>query len=491
MFDRPLDCLIAEHELAPDQLVREVRAVRPNRLVALLESMPSADAAWLKAQGFAAKAGELVKMPGEAGVAGAILGLGDAGEHPQGPHAFGGLAMALAGPRPQADTADAASADRPPRAVWRLALPADVAVNDAVLGFCLGAYRFDRLRASKSVPALLVIPANAESGAAVARATWLARDLINMPANLLGPAELAEAALQTMLSFGADARIVAGEALAGAYPAIEAVGAGSVRPPQVVVATWRGSQATGDAPLLSLVGKGVCFDSGGYDIKPSAGMLRMKKDMGGAAIMLALARLVMEHDLPVRLALRLGCVENSISGSAMRPSDVLATRRGLSVEVGNTDAEGRLVLSDLLAEASDESPDLLIDAATLTGAARVALGPDLPALFSNDDKVAQAIIDAGMAAHDPVWRLPLWDGYNEWLSSPVADLNNISSRPMAGAIVASLFLQRFVARSVRWAHLDTYAWNDQGRPGRPEGGEALGLRAVFQALLPILNLQSD
>ncbi|MGI4746168.1 MAG: leucyl aminopeptidase family protein, partial [Janthinobacterium lividum] len=430
MFDRPLDCLIAEHELEPDRPVREVRAVRPNQLAALLVSMPPADAAWLRAQGFAAKSGELVKMPGEAGVAGAILGLGDAGERPQGPHAFGGLATALAGPPPDADPADAASPDRPVlRPVWRLTLPVDVAVNDAVLGFCLGAYRFDRLRASKSLPALLVTPANAESGAAVARATWLARDLINMPANLLGPTELAEAALQTMRSFGADARIVSGEALARDYPAIEAVGAGSVRPPRVVVATWRGSHASGDAPLLSLVGKGVCFDSGGYDIKPASGMLRMKKDMGGAAIMLALARLIMEHDLPVRLALRLGCVENSISGSAMRPSDVLATRRGLSVEVGNTDAEGRLVLSDLLAEASDESPDLLLDAATLTGAARVALGPDLPALFCNDDKVAHAIVDAGIAAHDPVWRLPLWDGYNEWLLSPVADLNNVSFRP--------------------------------------------------------------
>ncbi|NPD65909.1 leucyl aminopeptidase family protein [Lichenicola cladoniae] len=488
MFDRPLDCLIAEHELSPDRVVREVCAVRPAQLAVLLESLPPADAAWLRAQGFAAKSGELVKMPGEAGVASAILGLGDAGEGPQGPYAFGGLAMALAGPS-EAGEADAATPDHAAgRPVWRLALPVDVAVNDAVLGFCLGAYRFDRLRASKSVPALLAVPAGAESGAAVARATWLARDLINMPANLLGPSELADTAVHTMRAFGAEARIVTGEALARDYPAIEAVGAGSARPPRVVVANWRGSKATDGAPLLSLVGKGVCFDSGGYDIKSSAGMLRMKKDMGGAAIMLALARLVMDHDLPVRLALRLGCVENSISGSAMRPSDVLSTRRGLSVEVGNTDAEGRLVLSDLLAEASDESPDLLVDAATLTGAARVALGPDLPALFSNDDKVAQAIIDAGLTAHDPVWRLPLWDGYNEWLSSPVADLNNVSSRPMAGAIVASLFLQRFVARSVRWAHIDTYAWNDHVRPGRPEGGEALGLRAIFQALLPILNL---
>ena len=224
-------------------------------------------------------------------------------------------------------------------------------------------------------------------------------------------------------------------------------------------------------------------------------MLRMKKDMGGAALVLALARLVMEHDLPIRLALRLGCVENSVSGTAMRPSDVLRTRHGLTVEVGNTDAEGRLVLADLLSEAAAESPFLLLDAATLTGAARVALGPDLPALFCNDDAVTAALLEAGRRTHDPLWRLPLWPGYEDWLSSGVADLNNVSSKPMAGAVTAALFLQRFVSppsrspgRSpVRWAHLDTYAWNDAARPGRPEGGEALGLRALFGALLPIFN----
>jgi leucyl aminopeptidase len=261
-----------------------------------------------------------------------------------------------------------------------------------------------------------------------------------------------------------------------------------VRPAQVLVAHWRGTSAGDDAPLLSLVGKGVCFDTGGYDLKPSAAMLRMKKDMGGAAIMLALARTVMERDLPIRLTLRLGCVENSVSGHAMRPSDVLRTRRGLSVEIGNTDAEGRLVLCDLLAEASDEKPDLLLDAATLTGAARTALGPDLPALFCNDDEVAACLLHAGIASHDPLWRMPLWSGYDDWLSSPVADLNNVSSKPMAGAVTAALFLQRFVSKSVRWAHLDTYAWNDQARPGRTEGGEALGLRAMFHSILPILNL---
>ncbi len=294
-----------------------------------------------------------------------------------------------------------------------------------------------------------------------------------------------------MTAAGGEAVVVSGDALADRYPTVASVGAGSARPAQVLVARWRGSAAADDAPLLSLVGKGVCFDTGGYDLKPSTAMLRMKKDMGGAAIVLALARAVMARDLPVRLSLRIGCVENSVSGHAMRPSDVLRTRRGLTVEVGNTDAEGRLVLCDLLAEASDERPDLLLDAATLTGAARVALGPDLPALFCNDDVLAEHLLHAGAASHDPLWRLPLWGGYDDWLSSTVADLNNVSSKPMAGAVTAALFLQRFVSGSVRWAHLDTYAWNDQLRPGRPEGGEALGLRALFHGSLRILNLRGE
>jgi leucyl aminopeptidase len=247
----------------------------------------------------------------------------------------------------------------------------------------------------------------------------------------------------------------------------------------VVTFHWRGSAATDASPLLSLCGKGVCFDTGGYDLKPSAGMLRMKKDMGGAATVLGLARVIMQSDLPIRLAVRVGCVENSVSGTAMRPSDVIRTRSGLTVEVGNTDAEGRLVLCDLLHEASAENPSLLVDCATLTGAARVALGPDLPALFCNDDGIADALLRRGTLVHDPLWRLPLWSGYDDWLKSPIADVNNVSPKPLAGSIVAALYLQRFVAPGVRWLHLDLYAWNDQTRPGRPEGGEAMGIRALF------------
>ncbi len=267
-----------------------------------------------------------------------------------------------------------------------------------------------------------------------------------------------------------------------AYPAVAAVGRGSARPPVVAGFRWRGSRAKADAPLISLCGKGVVFDTGGYDLKPSASMLRMKKDMGGAATLLGVARVLMQADLPIRLALWAGCVENSVSGAAMRPSDVIATRRGLSVEVGNTDAEGRLVLADLLAEASDERPDLLVDCATLTGAARVALGPDLPALFCDDEDFATSLVAVSHRVHDPVWRLPLWGGYADWLDSPVADLGNVASKPMAGAVTAALFLRRFVAPGVRWAHLDLYAWNDQARPGRPEGGEAQALRALVAAI---------
>ena len=256
---------------------------------------------------------------------------------------------------------------------------------------------------------------------------------------------------------------------------------------------WRGSGAGDGAPFVSLCGKGVCFDTGGYDLKPSAAMLRMKKDMGGAALMLGLASAIMRLDLPVRLALRIGCVENMVSGEAMRPLDVLRTRRGLSVEVGNTDAEGRLVLCDLLAEASDERPDLLVAAATLTGAARVALGPDIPAVFTPSDEVGRELERLGAAMHDPVWRLPLHGEYDQWLVSPVADINNVSPKPHAGAIIAALFLQRFVAKNVTWVHFDTYAWNDQGRPGRPEGGEAQALRALLayvETLKPV-NVIAD
>ncbi|MBV8397271.1 MAG: leucyl aminopeptidase family protein, partial [Acetobacteraceae bacterium] len=419
-----------------------------------------AQAEFLQETGFRADTHELACLPAEGGVGGAVLGLGE----DYSPYAFGGLAFRLPEGRP-----------------WRLEA-GDYDTNSAVLGYCLGAYRYGAFKSGKRAPARLIAPAGSEPALIAATATWMVRDLINTPANVLGPDELADSALYLARRFGASGTRVTGEALERAYPMIWAVGRGSARRPVVARFDWTSPDAGANAPLISLCGKGVCFDTGGYDLKPSAGMLRMKKDMGGAATTLGLARMIMEAQIPVRLAVRVGCVENSVSGSAMRPSDVIRTRHGLSVEIGNTDAEGRLVLCDLLAEASQEKPDLLLDCATLTGAARVALGPDLPALFSNNETWSERLLSAGRLVHDPLWRLPLWDGYDSWLDSQVADLNNVSSKPTAGAVIAALFLRRFINADVSWAHIDLYAWNDQTQPGRPEGGEAQSMRAAFAAI---------
>jgi leucyl aminopeptidase len=292
----------------------------------------------------------------------------------------------------------------------------------------------------------------------------------------MGPAELADAAAAVARQAGARCTVIVGDDLLKEnYPTIHAVGRGSARAPRLVDITW----GEADAPKLTLVGKGVCFDSGGLDIKSSSNMRLMKKDMGGAATMLGLAAAVMDSGLKLRLRLLIPAVENFISATSFRPLDVIRTRKGTTVEVGNTDAEGRLILCDALAEADAEKPALLIDAATLTGAARVALGPDLPALFCNDDKLADALLRAGEAEADPLWRLPLWQPYRRMLDSKIADINNVSESGFAGAILAALYLQEFVARETPWAHLDLYAWNSTARPGRPEGGEALGLRALL------------
>ncbi|MFO1024257.1 MAG: leucyl aminopeptidase family protein [Acetobacteraceae bacterium] len=455
MLEQKLDCLVTSEEAT-----RPVWPVRPDGLDAFLETRPPAQAGFLRDSGFKAKSGELRLLPGDDGVAGAALGLGTETT----PFVFGGLPAQL-----------------PPTATWRLEA-GDYDLDSAILGFALGAYRYTRFRDEPPPLARLQCPSGHERSRSQASAIYMVRDLINTPANLLGPAELAQFAVTLAQRYGATAELIADGALQQAYPTVAAVGAGSSRPPRVVTFHWQGSAAHAEAPLISLCGKGVCFDTGGYDLKPSSAMLRMKKDMGGAATILGLARLIMEADLPVRLAVRVGCVENSVSGHAMRPSDVIMTRSGLSVEIGNTDAEGRLVLCDLLAEACDESPAVLIDCATLTGAARVALGPDLPALFCNDDSWASTVLRSGSAVHDPMWRLPLWAGYDDWLKSPVADLNNVASKPMAGAVVAGLYLQRFIRPTTPWLHIDLYAWNDSTRPGRPEGGEAMTIRALFAAL---------
>ena len=314
----------------------------------------------------------------------------------------------------------------------------------------------------------------------IAESTFLVRDLVNTPAGDLGPEELEIAALAVADSCGAKANVVRDHALKEGYPMVAAVGAAASpeRAPRLIELRW-GDQRH---PKLALVGKGVCFDSGGLDIKPSSGMRLMKKDMGGAAHVLGLARLIMKANLPVRLHVLIPAVENAISGAAFRPGDILKSRKGLTVEVGNTDAEGRLILGDALTRAAEDGPDLILDFATLTGAARVALGPDLPALFANDDPLADNLLDAGSRVADPVWRMPLWKHYEEMLASDIADVGNISDAPMAGSVTAALFLQKFLPVGLAWAHFDTFAWRSSNRPGRPKGGDAIGMRAAWEML---------
>lgn len=368
-----------------------------------------------------------------------------------------------------------------PEGTYRLA---DAVPGAAALGWLTAQYRFQRYRKEDNAagPRMLVTRDVARMDAVVrlARAVALVRDLVNTPAADMGPPDLEAATRQLALPFGATVDVTRGEALEQGYPMIHAVGKAADRAfaPRLIELTW-GDPAH---PRIAIVGKGICFDSGGLDIKPSSGMRIMKKDMGGAAHALALAQLVMGSHLPVRLHLLIPAAENAISGNAFRPGDILHTRKGLTVEIGNTDAEGRLVLGDALTRAEEDAPELIIDFATLTGAARVAVGPDLPALFANDDTLADHLAAAGLEVGDPVWRLPLWDDYADMLKSDVADINNAGEGGFAGAITAALFLKRFVPDATPWLHLDTFAWRPVARPGRPKGGEALGLRAVFQLL---------
>ena len=434
-----------------------LHAVNADDLPAFLAGLPDATAAFLRASGFAAKPGAIALIPNDNGLAGAAIGI----EKVPSPWHFGAAAWSL-----------------PAGSRWHLAQPFSDAA-EAVLGWHLGAYRWLHHKRQERSPAELIAPIGTENAIMMAEAICAARDLINMPAADLGPQQLAEAAAALAGRHGGRAEIITGQALSDGFPCMAAVGAGSPRAPHLAVLRWEGNA---NGPLIALCGKGVCFDTGGLDIKPSSAMLRMKKDMGGAAVMLAVAEMVMRARLPIRLLVLIGAVENAVSGHAMRPMDVLRTRKGLRVEVGNTDAEGRLVLCDLLQFATEQKPAMILDAATLTGAARVALGPDLPALFSNDDSLAERILRAGQAVEDPLWRLPLHDAYDSWLDSPFADLSNVSSKPMAGAVTAALFLRRFVTPDQSWAHIDVYAWNDSTRPGRPEGGEAQAARAIFKML---------
>jgi leucyl aminopeptidase len=353
--------------------------------------------------------------------------------------------------------------------------------GEAALGWALGSYRFTRYRKPARAPAKLVWPANARRPEveSAALATFLVRDLINTPAGDMGPSQLAAAARGLGRQFGARVSVITGDKLLRQnYPAIHAVGRAAADAPRLIDLDWRpaGRQPL---PLVAICGKGVCFDTGGLDLKSTAGIKLMKKDMGGAAQALGLARMIMAAGLGVHLRVLIPAVENAVAGNAYHPLDVIATRKGLSVEVGNTDAEGRIVLADALAEACRARPDLVIDMATLTGAARVALGTGLPALFCNDDDLAEQALAAGRRAGDPLWRLPLWAPYRDKLNSKVADINNISPGAYGGAITAALFLQEFVTAETPWIHVDFMGWNDTGRPGRPEGGEAQGMRALF------------
>jgi leucyl aminopeptidase len=354
----------------------------------------------------------------------------------------------------------------------------------AALGWLLAQYRFDRYRKDEDAAGPRVLlspePARIDETVRIAGAVALVRNLVNTPAADMGPADLAAAAEDAVQGLGGNLSVIGGRPLEEGYPMVAAVGRAAARgrEPRLIEFAW----GNPSHPRIALVGKGVCFDSGGLDIKPSSAMLLMKKDMGGAAHALALARLIMQHRLPVRLHLLIPAVENAVSAEAFRPGDVLRSRAGLSVEIGNTDAEGRLILADALARAVEEKPELIIDFATLTGAARVALGPDLPALFTNEDALADDLLAASKDITDPLWRLPLWEGYAEMIKSGIADVNNAGEGGMAGAITAALFLKKFVPEGVAWAHLDTFAWRPSPKPGRPKGGDALGLRAAWELL---------
>lgn len=426
---------------------------------------------WLKSIGFSGKARRTALIPGQEGaLAGAVLGTGDghAGE-PCGPSEL--LLGSLSRTLPEAD--------------YRLASAQGTNPELAAIAWGLGAYRFRRYRrvGDDRVPRL-VLPEATDTNRikAVVEGVWFGRDLINTPASDMGPAELEASARLLAEHHGATLEVTTGEdLLTRNLPMIHAVGRASVEPPRLIDMQWRPSTAS---PLKSvtLVGKGICFDTGGLDIKPPNAMLLMKKDMGGAASALALAHMIMALELPVTLRVLIPAAENSVSGNAFRPGDVLTSRLGKTVEIGNTDAEGRLVLADALALADEDGPDLMISLATLTGAARVALGPDLPALFTDDDDLAAAISSHGLDIGDPVWRLPLWRGYNAKLDSEVADMNNVSDGPFAGAITAALFLRKFVTKARRYAHVDLYGWRPVTRPLGSKGGEPHAARALLASL---------
>jgi leucyl aminopeptidase len=445
--------------VAPGGAAQPIWFVTPETFAQTCAALDPPARAFVTAAGFEPKAGRHLILPAN-GHTGVLFALEGANE-PKDPFLPGRLTEIL------------------PAGTYRFAnAPHDSRL--AALAFALGAYRFGRYRKADDKQIRLVLPAGLDGDALsrMVEGVTLARDLINTPANDLGPAELEEAARVLAKRHGASMRVIVGDdLLTENFPLIHAVGRAATRAPRLIELRW----GKPNDPKVTLVGKGVCFDSGGLDIKPESGMRIMKKDMGGAASVLALAHMMMDHGLKISLRVLIPAVENAISGSAFRPLDVYRSRKGLTVEIGNTDAEGRLILADALALACEETPELLIDMGTLTGAARVALGPELPPFYTDDEALAVEVSRYATAENDPVWRLPLWRRYESMLESKVADLNNVTSGGFAGSITCALFLSRFVTAK-QWLHFDIYAWNPTAKPGRPEGGECQAARALYALL---------
>ncbi|MES0177727.1 leucyl aminopeptidase family protein [Mesorhizobium sp. M0025] len=447
----------------PVELIETLNTALPVHLVASdgLEALglsPSMTA-WAAANGFSGEAGRTLAVPGDNGsLAGALFGVGDG----EGALAVGMLARAL----PEGD--------------WHFAA-AQAEPELAAIALVLGGYVFTRYGKKSGKTLRFALPLGVDAGRVrrIADGVFLARDLVNTPTSDMGPDELEKAVRILAATHKAEVSVIKGDDLLKQnFPMIHAVGRASVGAPRLIDMVW-GPEG---APKVTLVGKGVCFDTGGLDIKPSLGMLLMKKDMGGAANVLGLASMIMAAGLKIRLRVLIPAVENSIAGNAFRPGDVLTSRKGLTVEIGNTDAEGRLVLADALALADDEEPELLIDMATLTGAARVALGPDLPPFYTGDEALASELAAASVAVEDPLWRMPLWRPYDGRLASKIADINNVTTDGFAGSVTAALFLKRFVERTTGWAHFDIFAWNPSDRPYGPAGGEAQGIRALERVI---------
>lgn len=427
-----------------------------------ISAQPDRHRAYVRAQGFEGKGFQLAILPGE-----------NADDW--------SAAVGVADPEKLSSWCLAKAAEMLPEGLYRLA---GCEPGNAALGWLLAQYRFDRYRSkpepSKQRVLLTAQPRRIEEFVALAEATDLVRTMVNTASADMGPADLERAVAALARDADGKLTVTTGDPLEQGFPMVAAVGRAATRDraPRMIELEW----GEPSHPRIAIVGKGVCFDSGGLDIKNAASMLLMKKDMGGAAHALALARLIVGARLSVRLHLLIPAVENAIAGNAFRPGDVLKSRKGITIEIGNTDAEGRLILGDALARASEDAPELIIDFATLTGAARVALGPDLPALFAPDDALAEALLATGEDVGDPLWRMPLWDDYEDLLASDIADANNAPQGAMAGAITAALFLRKFITNPSCWAHLDTFAWRPVAKPGRPKGGEALGLRAIWSVL---------